>query len=112
VEAHDEGIASATARANEVFAKLATAVEAATAESPDRPLDVLELTREAGLEIDEAVLERLEIPRLIYPLPWLPWHCWWPYRPLWCWWWNRHYPWYRCCPYWWHCCHPWPLWGS
>ena len=109
MEANDEGIARATAEANEVFQALGSAVEAAVKEDARRPLDVLEISRNAGLEIDDGVLERLELPRLIHPLPWLPWYHWWPYRPLWCWWWHHRYPWYRCCPYWWERCHPWVL---
>jgi hypothetical protein len=103
----DEGIAKATAEANAVFARLGEAVEGAVREGGDRPLDTLEITRKAGLEIDETVLDQLQLPRLLYPMPFVHWCCWFPWRPLWCWWWHRHYPWYRCCPYWWHRCHPW-----
>jgi hypothetical protein len=103
----DEGFAHAMKEANEAFARLAKVVEAA-AES-GAPIDVLAVAKEARLEIDGAVLERLELPRLIYPLIFCPWHHWFCWRPLWCWWWGRYYPHYRCCYYWWSHCHPWPL---
>ena len=101
----DEGMARAMAEANEVFGQLGEAVERAA--QSGEPIDVLKVGREVGLEIDDAILERLELPRLIYPIRFCPWWCWYPWRPFWCWWWGRYYPWYRCCPYWWHRCHPW-----
>jgi hypothetical protein len=105
----DEGLSSAMREANATFARLGEAVEGAVGERGDEPIDVLEIARKAGLEIDEGVLERLELPRLIHPLVFCPWHVWFCWRPLWCWWWGFHYPYYRCCHYWWHHCHPWPL---
>lgn len=96
----------ATARANKIFAELGQAVEAAVAKGATQ-LNVVDIARRAGLEIDERILEELRIDQIIFPHPWLPWHHWWPWRPLWCWWWRRHYPYYRCCPYWWHRCHWW-----
>jgi hypothetical protein len=105
----DEGLARATREANAAFARLGEAVEAAVGERGEEPIEVLDVARKAGLEIDDGVLERLELPRLIYPLWWCPWHHWFCWRPLWCWWWGRYYPHYRCCYYWWHHCHPWPL---
>jgi hypothetical protein len=99
MEAYDEGVATAMARANEVFGRLTNAVEAAVREAPTEPIDLLGISREAGLQLNEAVLEGLELPRLVYPVTWLPWYEWWPYEPLWCWWWKQSYPWYRCCPY-------------
>lgn len=99
-----EHIEKATAEANEMFAKLGEVVEEATRDGTTR-LDVLDIAKRAGLELDERILEDLKIDRIIYPLPWLPWHHWYPWRPLWCWWWGRYYPYYRCCPWWWHRCH-------
>jgi hypothetical protein len=99
MEAHDEVLAEAMARANEVFGRLTGTVEEAVKEAPAAPIDLLEVAHAAGLELDEGVLTRLELPNLVYPLSWLPWHEWWPYQPLWCWWWERHYPWVRCGPY-------------
>jgi hypothetical protein len=99
METHDEGIAAAMAQANEVFGRMSAAVETAVGDAPGEPIDLLTVSRAVGLDLDETVLHRLELPRLIYPLTWLPWHLWWPYEPLWCWWWRHRYPWYRCCPY-------------
>lgn len=104
----DEGLARAMREANATFARLGEAVEAAVGERGEDPIDVLDVSRKAGLEIDDSVLERLELPRLIYPLWWCPWHHWFCWRPLWCWWWGRYYPHYHCCWYYWHHCHPWP----
>ena len=102
----DDGFAVAMREANAAFGRLGEAVEAVTGERGEDPIDVLEVAKKAGLEIDESVLEHLELPRLIYPLWWCPWHHWFCWRPLWCWWWARFCPYYRCCPYWWHHCHP------
>lgn len=104
----DEGLARAMREANATFARLGEAVEAAVGERGEEPIDVLDVSRKAGLEIDDSVLERLELPRLIYPLWWCPWHHWFCWRPLWCWWWGRYYPHFHCCWYYWHRCHPWP----
>jgi hypothetical protein len=68
MEAHDEDLADAMARANEVFGRLTRTVEEAVKEAPAAPIDLLEVARAAGLELDEAVLTRLELPNLVYPL--------------------------------------------
>lgn len=107
----DRNVSEAIREANEVFAALGNAVEAAAGEGVTH-VDVLEITKKAGLtEIDENVLRELQIPRLIpchYWLHWTHWFCW---RPLWCWWWRWRYPWYGwCCPWWWHRCHWHHLW--
>ena len=99
MEAHDDALAEAMERASEVFGRLNRTVEEAVREAPEAPIDLLQVARDAGLELDEAVLTRLALPNLVYPLSWLPWHEWWPYQPLWCWWWEQHYPWVRCGPY-------------
>lgn len=103
----DDAIAKATAEANSVFDKMRAAVEEGVKRGTGQ-LDVLEVARRAGLEIDERVITELQIDRLIPIHPWLPWYHWWPWRPLWCWWWHRYYPWYRCCPWWWYRCHWYP----
>lgn len=102
----NEHLARATAEANELFGNLGRILESLDGDTSR--LDVLDVANKAGLEIDDGVLEELKIDRIIYPLPWLPWHFWFPWRPLWCWWWHRRYPYYRCCPYWWHRCHWYP----
>jgi hypothetical protein len=99
MEAYDENVATAMARGNKVFGRLTTAVEAAVRDVPTEPIDLLEISGAVGLALSETDIERLELPRLIYPITWLPWYEWWPYEPLWCWWWRQTYPWYRCCPY-------------
>lgn len=92
--------------ANATFGKMQGAVEEAV-RGGAKELDVVAIARQSGLEIDHRVLEELKLDHTIHVHPWLPWHHWWPWRPLWCWWWHR-YPWYRCCPWWWHRCHWYP----
>jgi hypothetical protein len=104
VAERDETLAKATAEANEVFGRMAEAVERRVRQGGDA-LDVVEIAKEAGLEIDDRVIAELQIPRLIPLVRFVPWYIWWPWRPLWCWWWRLRYPWYHCCPYWWHRCH-------
>ena len=99
----NEAIAKATDEVNGIFDKMREAVEAEVKRGA-KQLNVAEVARKAGLEIDPRTLDELKIDRIILVHPWLPWHHWWPWRPLWCWWWRR-YPWYRCCPWWWHRCH-------
>jgi hypothetical protein len=103
----DETLFRATAEANEIFSRMAEVVQRASERGEG--LDVVQIANEAGLEIDDAVISELEIPRILPPIQFVPWHVWWPWRPLWCWWWRRRYPWYHCCPYWWHRCRWWPL---
>jgi hypothetical protein len=62
------------AQANEVFGRMSAAVETAMGDAPGEPIDLLTVSRAVGLDLDETVLHRLELPRLIYPLTWLPWH--------------------------------------
>jgi hypothetical protein len=105
-----EELAKATAEANAVFGRLGAAVDAAVeGNDGSKPVDVLDIARKAEIKIDAATLDRLEIPRLIYPIVFCHWCGWYPWRPLWCWWWRVHYPHIRCCPYWWHRCHPYVL---
>lgn len=104
----DETIFKATAEANEIFGRMAKAIEAGIGRGGDA-LDVVEVAKEAGLEIDDGVIAELRIPRLIPIIPFVPWFIWWPWRPLWCWWWRWRYPWYHCCPYWWWRCHWYPI---
>jgi len=105
---HDETISRATAEANEIFQKMQSVVEEQAKEGVTE-LDVLEVTRAAGLELDDGALRELQVPRVVLVHPFIPWHVWFPWRPFWCWWWRFRYPWYRCCPWWWHRCHwhPW-----
>ena len=102
----DDILAKATAEANETFGRLAKVVEEAARE--EGSLEVLDIARRAGLEIDDAALRELQIDPIVHIHPWLPWYVWFPWRPLWCWWWRRRHPWYRCCPWWWHRCHWYP----
>lgn len=106
--AQDEVQERANAEANEIFGRLGSVVDERVTGGV-KSLDVLEVARESGLELDDGVLAELQIPRVIPVHPFIPWHVWFPWRPLWCWWWQFRYPWYRCCPYWWHRCHwhPW-----
>jgi hypothetical protein len=103
----DEGFLRANQEANEVFGRLQQIVEGAVA-SGERTISVLATAREIGLELDERVLAELQIPEVVAVQPFLPWHIWYPWRPLWCWWWRR-WPFYRCpCDWWWYRCTWWP----
>lgn len=98
-------VESALREANEAFGRLARVVEAAV-EAGATQVDLVDIAREAELEVSEKTLAGLQVDRIIYCHPWLPWYLWFPWRPLWCWWWHRYYPWYRSCPWWWHRCYP------
>jgi hypothetical protein len=102
----DDTLLKATAEADELFNTMSQIVSRRV-ESGERSLDVVEIAKEAGLEVDDRIIEELQIPRVIPAIRFLPWYEWYPWRPLWCWWWRYRYPWYRCCPYWWHRCHWW-----
>ena len=102
----DETYMRANAEANDAFGRLATAIDEQVNKGATE-LPVLDLVRDAGLEIDLDVLKELRVPEIIPVHPFVPWHVWFPWRPLWCWWWGFYYPWYRCCPWWWHRCHWW-----
>lgn len=106
----NDALAKVTAEANGIFDQMRATVEEAVAEGATK-LDVLEVSRKSGLQIDEKTLDDLQIDRTIHVLPWIPWYLWYPWRPLWCWWWHHYHPWYRCCPWWWYRCHwyPYPL---
>ena len=105
----DSALAKVTAEANEIFEKMRVAVEEEV-KNKKTTLNVIDIARRSGLEIDESALDELQVDRVIQVHPWLPWHVWWPWRPLWCYWWHRFHPWYRCCPWWWHRCH-WYYWA-
>jgi hypothetical protein len=103
----DETILRASGEANDIFERMAKVVEEKVKQRA-KEVNVLEIARGSGLELDERSLAELQIPPLIPIHPFLPWHVWFPWRPLWCWWWHGRYPWYRCCPYWWYRCHWYP----
>jgi hypothetical protein len=100
----DEGFLRANAEVNEIFDRLREAVEE-TARGDAQQVSVLEVARRAGLELDERVLGELKVPELVPVIRFIPWDIWFPWRPIWCWWWGFRYPWYRCCPFWWYRCH-------
>ncbi len=94
----------ALADANKIFGQMCNDVEARVSKG-DTKLDVLTIAHGCGLtELDARVLDELQVEPIIHVQRWLPYHIYWPWRPLWCWWWRR-WPWYKCCPYWWHRCH-------
>jgi hypothetical protein len=101
----DETLRRATAEANEIFDRIRNLVEEQVRQGAEE-IDVLQVTRESGLEIDDRTLTELQIPPTIPVLRFVPWFSWFPWCPLWCWWWRR-YPWYRCTWWWWHRCHWW-----
>ena len=100
----DEGYFRASAEANEVFQRLREVVDRSVADGAEH-LDLLEVTRDLGLEIDEHILRELKLPLRIPALKFVDWEFWFPWRPLWCRWWEYRYPYYHCCPYWWSRCH-------
>jgi hypothetical protein len=99
MDAPDPCLMKAMAHANEVFGRMARVVESAATRAPSEPIDLLAVCGTVGLELDEAVLQRLELSRHVYPVTALPWYQWWPYQPLWAWWWQHTHPNYRCGPY-------------
>ena len=98
----------ATREADELFARVGKVIEALVQESERAEINVLEVAREVGLEIDAGTLAELQIPEIVPIIRFVPWYIWWPWRPLWCWWWRYRYPYYHCCPYWWHRCYWYP----
>ncbi|WP_164200386.1 hypothetical protein [[Micrococcus luteus] ATCC 49442] len=101
---NDESYLRASAEANDVFGSLLKVVQERIDQGNTR-LSVLDVAREARLEIDEKTLAELHLPEFIPVHPFLTPSIYFPWRPLWCWWWRFNYPWYRCCPYWWYRCH-------
>ena len=99
----DEGIAKATAEADELFGSMAQVVARAV-EKGDTQIDVIKCAQECGLEVDENILAELSVPAFVPVVRFLPWYHWYPWRPLWCYWWRRRYPYYNSYPYWWNSC--------
>jgi hypothetical protein len=102
----DEGFQRANSEANEAFTSLAALVEESVTGGATE-ISVLETARSADIDIDELTLRELRVPDVVPIYPFVPWHIWFPWRPIWCWWWSSRYPWYRCCDYWWYRCHWW-----
>ena len=75
-----EELTSATAEANKLFGQMSEIVQKRVDEGAVE-INVADVAREAGLEIDDRIVEELQIDRVILVHPWLPWHCWWPWRP-------------------------------
>jgi hypothetical protein len=80
----DDALAKVMGEANGMFDKMRAAVEEAVAGGATQ-LDVMEIARKSGLQLDDKTLDELQIDRVI-PVLLIPWHYWWPWRPLWCWW--------------------------
>ena len=78
-------LANATQQAAAIFERLEEVIAGAVSETDVTEINVLEVAQRVGLEIDAATLERLQIPELVPVIRFIPWHCWWPWRPLWCW---------------------------
>ena len=85
-------LTSATQQADAISERLEEVIGGAVSETDVTEINVLEVAQRVGLEIDAATLERLQIPELVPVIRFIPWHCWWPWRPLWCWWRHRHDP--------------------
>ena len=77
----DVALGKVMAEANAAFAKMGQVIEEAV-KAGATELNVVEITRRAGFQLDERILDELHMDRIIYPLPWLPWYQWWPWRPL------------------------------
>lgn len=102
----DDTHVDAHAEADAVFQRLAELV-GERVESGDREIAVLDVVRAAGLDIDERTLIDLHVPPVVPVYRFLPWDRWFPWPPLFCYWWRRRPPWYECyCPWWWWRCHP------
>lgn len=101
----NEALVKVTEEANGIFTALCAEVESQV-KAGNAELDVLKIARKSGLQLDEKDLEELQIDRIIIAKPWLPVYVYFPWRPLWCYWWRRYHPWYRCCHWWWYRCHP------
>lgn len=104
----DLAYAQANAEANETFGRLREIVERVIADGAEQ-VDIMQVATEAGLEVDDNTLRELKIPPLIPVLRFIDWTIWLPWRPLWCLWWERRYPYYQCCNYWWCRCHWYPI---
>jgi hypothetical protein len=105
----DDTVFQAMAEANDLFSKMAEAVQGRVNRGIER-LDVVEIANEVGLDINPEVIKELQIPPFVPYLRILPLHCWFPFLPLYCWWWGIRYPSYECyCPYWCHQCRWVPL---
>jgi hypothetical protein len=103
----DEGFLRANAEADEVFGRLMEVVEERVNRG-EQQLPVLDIVREAGLELDDRVLADLQLPDVIPVHRFLEPRFYFPWRPIYCWWWRYRYSWYRCpCGYWWWRCHWW-----
>ena len=100
----NESLAVAVAEANETFGKLMATVDERVQQGVTE-LDVAEVARRAGLDLDVQALDELQVDRMCFVHPFIPIHVYFPWRPLWCWWWRRRFPWFRCCPWWWHRCY-------
>ncbi|MFD4422430.1 hypothetical protein ACFWN7_13140 [Agromyces sp. NPDC058484] len=102
----DDVYLRANAEANEAFGALFKIVNGKVDEGESQ-LSILDVARSAGLEIDERVLAELKLPDFVPVHPFLRPEVYFPWRPLWCWWWHYRYPYYRCCHWWWNRCHWW-----
>ncbi len=104
-ELEDRDLAEAADKANAIFGSLSQELDRCASERV-AAVDVLEMAqRYFGKEFDAGVLKELELPTLIPVHHCLPWHYWFPWKPIWCWWWHHHYPKHHCYPWWWHRCH-------
>ena len=100
----NEALVKVNEEANGIFGRLQAIVEK-NVKGKASTIDVLEAAEAAGLQITEADFRELKLDRYVLVHPWLHWCCWFPWRPLWCWWWKRYHPWYICCRWWWSRCH-------
>lgn len=104
MKGQDEGYTKAMAEASDLFAAVGKIVEKRVSGGATE-IDLVDTLRESRIEIDIKDILELKLYPVIPIVRFLPWHCWYPWRPLWCWWWHRHYPHYHSHHWWWCGCH-------
>ncbi|XYI01392.1 hypothetical protein ACMHYB_17235 [Sorangium sp. So ce1128] len=57
-----------------------------------KEIDVVALLDEAGLRVSTGTLEELGVPAMLLPHTFLPWHDWFPWKPLWSYFFSLHFP--------------------
>lgn len=77
--------------ANKIFDKMKKLTEEQVAKGA-KTLNLVEIINQAGLKVDEALLTHLEIPVQFIPIPFVGWENYFPWKPLWSYYWGLHYP--------------------
>lgn len=77
--------------ANQIFDKMRKLTEEHIAKG-ENVVDVLKIVNEAGLKVDGHVLDQLDIPSEFILHPFLPWSEYFPWQPLWSYYWGIKFP--------------------